>query len=242
VLYGYEPRHFAIALDDAVSVPDLSVWLQERHVMNELVKQHLLRAKERMKRQADKGRSERVFQVGDWVFLKAQPYVQLSLAPRANQKLAFKFFVPFQVFARVGAVAYKLKLPATTLVHPVFHVSQLKKMLGEHQQVTEALPDASFQWSILEKILQRRIVTREVHQVAQVLIMWSNVAATLATREDVDALKQQFPLAAVWGQPVTQEGGGDVTSAKPNPDPADGPRRSARPRKVNTRVAGPEWE
>jgi hypothetical protein len=84
VLYGYEPRHFGIALDDVVAVPDLSVWLQERHVMNELVKQHLLRAKERMKRQADKRRSERVFQVGDWVFLKAQPYVQSSLALRAN--------------------------------------------------------------------------------------------------------------------------------------------------------------
>jgi hypothetical protein len=153
VLYGYEPRHFGIVLEDAISVPDLSVWLQERPVMSELVKQHLIRAKERMKRQADKGRSERVFQVGEWVFLKAQPYVQSSLAPRANQKFSFKFFGPFQVLARIGAVAYKLKLPATTLVHPVFHVSKLKKMLGEHQQVTGALPDASLQWSIPEKIL-----------------------------------------------------------------------------------------
>jgi hypothetical protein len=26
------------------------------------------------------------------VFLKLQPYIQLSLAPRANQKLAYKYF------------------------------------------------------------------------------------------------------------------------------------------------------
>jgi hypothetical protein len=43
--------------------------------MQELIHQHLLRAQDRMKRQADKGRSERVFLVGDKVFLKLQPYV-----------------------------------------------------------------------------------------------------------------------------------------------------------------------
>jgi ribosomal protein L21E len=52
--------------------------------MQSLVKQHLARAQDRMKRQADKGRSERSFQVGDSVYLKLQPYVQSSLAPRSN--------------------------------------------------------------------------------------------------------------------------------------------------------------
>jgi hypothetical protein len=58
-----------------------------------LVQQHLARAQLRMKGQADKKRSERSFVVGDRVFLKLQPYVQSSLAPRANQKLAFQFVV-----------------------------------------------------------------------------------------------------------------------------------------------------
>jgi len=52
--------------------------------MNDLVCQHLIRAKDRMKKQSDKNRSERVFQVGDWVFLKVQPYVQSSLAARVS--------------------------------------------------------------------------------------------------------------------------------------------------------------
>ncbi|CAO2191183.1 unnamed protein product [Urochloa humidicola] len=153
VLYGYEPRHFGITSEDSIAVPELADWLQQRHVMTELVHQHLLRAKERMKRQADKKRSERVFQVGDQVFLKAQPYVQSSLAPRANQKLSFKFFGPYQVVERIGSVAYKLRLPSSSLVHPVFHVSQLKQSVGDQQQVTETLPDDSFRWSIPEKIL-----------------------------------------------------------------------------------------
>jgi len=71
VLYGYEPKHLGISADDAVSTHDLSEWLHEHQCMTELVKLHLVRAKDRMKRQADKNRFERAFQVGDWVFLKA---------------------------------------------------------------------------------------------------------------------------------------------------------------------------
>jgi ribosomal protein L21E len=48
------------------------------------MKQHLLRAQLRMKKQADKHRVERSFDVGDMVFLKLQPYVQTSLAPRSS--------------------------------------------------------------------------------------------------------------------------------------------------------------
>jgi hypothetical protein len=79
VLYGHSPHHFGIHPAAAISHQDLSGWLQERSIMQTLVMQHLHRAQERMKRQADKGRSERVFQVGDAVYLKLQPYVQSSL-------------------------------------------------------------------------------------------------------------------------------------------------------------------
>jgi hypothetical protein len=62
----------------------LEQWLQDRQVANALIKKHLHRAAAHTKFQADKGRTERVFDIGDWVFLKLQPYVQSSLAPRAN--------------------------------------------------------------------------------------------------------------------------------------------------------------
>jgi ribosomal protein L21E len=104
--------------------------MQDRSLMNELIRQHLNRAMVRMERQADKSRLERSFEVGDLVFLKLQPYIQSSLAPHSNQKLAFKFFTSFQVVQKVGQVAYKLDLPPSLAVHPVFHVSQLKKAIG----------------------------------------------------------------------------------------------------------------
>ena len=38
---------------------------------------------------------------------------------------------PFSVIKRVGKVAYKIQLPTTIKVHPIFHVSQLKPYSGD---------------------------------------------------------------------------------------------------------------
>jgi hypothetical protein len=64
-LYGHPPQHFGISATTACAVPDLDFWLQERESMTALMKQHLLRALQRMKKQADKHRIERAFAVGD---------------------------------------------------------------------------------------------------------------------------------------------------------------------------------
>jgi hypothetical protein len=52
--------------------------------MTHIIREHVLCAQMRMKRQADKCRSERFFEVGTWVYMKLQPYVQSSVMPRAN--------------------------------------------------------------------------------------------------------------------------------------------------------------
>ena len=82
-----------------------------------------------MKNQADKHRVERSFSNGDWVYVKLQPYRQRSLKPTALGKLSPKFYGPFQVLHKVGEVAYKLDLPASSLIHPVFHLFFMSHVL-----------------------------------------------------------------------------------------------------------------
>ncbi|WVZ77708.1 hypothetical protein U9M48_025546 [Paspalum notatum var. saurae] len=245
-LYGRPPRSLGLVPADLCPVPDLSQWLQEKEVMNCLLQQHLLRARLQMKRQADKHRSERKFEVGDSVFVKLQPYVQSSLAPRANQKLAFKFFGPFTVSSKVNEVAYKLALPSSSSVHPVFHVSMLKKAPPAGSQVTDVIPDldASLQFPV--RILARRVVPKGTFSVAQVLVQWSGWPSSMSTWEDRDHLLQRFPAAPAWGHAGSKEGGGDViaahgTQTESSVQTEDGPRQGIRPRKPSVRVSGSEW-
>ena len=118
--------------------------------------------------------------MGDEVFLKIQPYVQSSLAPRSCQKLAFKYFGPFRIVDRIGEVAYKLELPDTSSIHPVFHVSQLKKSIG-NRQVISSLPDSGVQFQVPEAVLQRRVVRRGDKSISQVLVKWNRMPQELST-------------------------------------------------------------
>jgi hypothetical protein len=216
--------------------------LQDRQVITELIKQHLVHAKARMKKQADQHRSERQFEIGRKVFLKLQPYVQSSLAPRANQKLSFNYFNPFEILQKVGSVAYKLLLPPSSSIHPVFHVSQLKEAILDASQVSPSLPSDIDLLRVPEKVLQRRMITRGVRQVPQVLVQWSEWPASMATWEDLEDLSRRFPQAPAWGQAEFQEGGTVSTTTTNNEEEMqDGPRRSFRPRKPNSRVTGEDW-
>lgn len=128
-----------------------------------------------MKRYADLKRTEREFKEGDWVYLRLQPYRQVSVAWRRNLKLSPRFYGPFMVLSRVGSVAYKLDLPSGSLIRPVFHISQLKFKLGRTVTpivcLTPVNPAGVVQ-SEPKEILDRR--SRRVHNRAMVelLVRW----------------------------------------------------------------------
>ena len=71
-----------------------------------------------------------LFEEGDMAYLTIRPYRQRSLANCRNEKLAPKYYGPYEVLKKIGAVAYKLKLPPYATIHPIFHVSQPRKAVG----------------------------------------------------------------------------------------------------------------
>ena len=58
---------------------------------------------------------------------------------RVSPKLSAKYYGPFEVVERIGEVAYRLNLPPSSKIHPIFHVSLLKKAVGKYK-VEEVLP------------------------------------------------------------------------------------------------------
>lgn len=212
VVYGQEPRQLGITPEHAAPTPELNQWLDERQQMQYLLRQHLVRAKQIMKDQADKRRSWREFQVGDLAFLKLQPYIQTSVARRANHKLSFKFFGPFPVIRRINDVTYELQLPATSSIFPVFHVSQLRHALIPGASASSHLPSVTDIVNSPVEILDRRW-HRDTHKVReQGLVRWRDEKATQDTWEDIKDLKRRFPRAPTWGQVGSEEQGGGVSA------------------------------
>jgi hypothetical protein len=105
-------------------------------------------AQNRMKQQADQGHYECQFAEGDQVFLQLQPYKKTSLKAKHCQKLAPKFYGPYTILKHVGQFSYQLDFPNHSKLHPIFHVSCLKKVIGAKCQIQTNLPELAKEGSI----------------------------------------------------------------------------------------------
>ncbi|GAU25035.1 hypothetical protein TSUD_155090 [Trifolium subterraneum] len=164
IVYGQPPPLHLPYLPGESSSPTVDRTLNAREDAINLMKFHLMRAQNRMKQQADLRRSDRVFDIGEFVFLKLQPYRQSSVRREAYHKLLPKYFGPFKILDKVGNVAYQLELPQHAAVHNVFHVSQLKKCYNPSstmfQPITSIWPNVVAANRYPEAILDRKMVKR----------------------------------------------------------------------------------
>ncbi|KAH0716239.1 hypothetical protein KY285_007584 [Solanum tuberosum] len=137
VLYGRDPPTVARYILGSSSSEIIEAYLVDRDEVLTLLKANLARAQNRMKGLDGKSRRELTYQMGEWVYVKLKPYRQNTVRLHQHPKLGRRYFGPFKILKRIGDVAYKIELPDDARMHPVFHISMLKRCIGKPiQQVT----------------------------------------------------------------------------------------------------------
>lgn len=173
VLYGRPPPSLVRFTEQGTAVASLEEQLIERDVVLDELKSNLTRTQQRMRAYENKHRRELELSLGDYAYVKLQPYRQHSLARRPNDKLSPRFYGPFLVLGRIGQVAYKLQLPPSAKIHNVFHISQLKKAEGPVLSVNEIPLQISAEMvmeGIPEKLLEVRQISQPAGSPPEVLI------------------------------------------------------------------------
>lgn len=155
---------------------------------------------------------------------------------RSNYKVAFRYFGPYKITRCINHVAYEVGLPPESKIHPVFHVSQLRKVLKPGMSSSTKLPIPTDEVLAPIKILDGR---------EQIQVQWPPGSDQDVSWEDQIQLQQQFPDAMAWGQAMSQAGG-DVSSSTNQGDATMDmglQSKRARPRRLvqpNRKHVGPE--
>ena len=137
------------------------------------------------------------FEVGDHVYLKVSPMRGVHRFG-VHGKLAPRYVGPYKILEWCGSVAYRVQLPdILSVVHNVFHVSQLKKCLRAPNEVVEIegfplQPDLSYIEHPLKILDEKERVTRN-KVVKFYKGQWQNHSEDEATWEQENYILEHYP-------------------------------------------------
>ncbi|GKC75344.1 ty3-gypsy retrotransposon protein [Tanacetum coccineum] len=161
-LYGRLPPSVIPYPPGSSKVAAIDELLVERDDFLRQLKTNLLAAKNCMEMKANRKRHGVGFNPGDMVLVKLQPYRQVTLAKCFSNKLAKRYYGPFEVLGRVGKVA---ELPEEEHEgHPL-----------EREEVVAKLPEEEHECHPLEQplaICDSRLVLRNGLPTRRVLVQW----------------------------------------------------------------------
>ncbi|PHT87829.1 hypothetical protein T459_09935 [Capsicum annuum] len=137
-----------------------------------LIRERLRTTQSHQKSYADVRRRDLEFEVGDLAYLKISPMKRVKRFSKMG-KLSPRYVGSYQILSRVGKVAYEIELPADLLVvHPVFHVSVLKKCIGD-STVVVSLESSAIQSSLSYKEIPVKILDHQIHRLRNKEVPWS---------------------------------------------------------------------
>ncbi|XP_069146974.1 uncharacterized protein [Solanum lycopersicum] len=111
-------------------------------------------------------------------------------------KLSPRYLGPYKILQHVGEVAYELALLADlAYIHSVFHVSMLKKCLGDQSSSLPVeglgLIDLSYKEAPVE-ILDKQVKRLRNKEVATVKVLWRNYLFEGATWESEADMRSRY--------------------------------------------------
>ena len=206
-LYGYDAPSFIDLLMGDVWVPCAGDLIQESKDIISTLRDNIARAQNQYKQYVDQKRTERSFEVGDMVYLMLQPFQKSTLKRGGSEKLKPRYYGPFRITRRIGELAYELELPADSKVYNVFHVSRLKKALGQNVVPSAILPPLDDEGKLIlvpEFILDRREKQLRRRVIREYLVKWKDLPVEDATWENETML--QHPALRLLEDKQFQEG------------------------------------
>ncbi|WMV59459.1 hypothetical protein MTR67_052844 [Solanum verrucosum] len=113
-------------------------------------------------------------------------------------KLSPRYVGPYRILKRIGKVAYELELPADlAVVYPVFHISLLKKCVGDPASIVPlesvAVKDSLSYEDVPVEILDRQVRRLRNKEIASVKVLWRSQSVEGATWEAEVAMKSKYP-------------------------------------------------
>ncbi|KAM2088514.1 hypothetical protein ACFX1T_032585 [Malus domestica] len=163
----------------------------------QVIKSNLKVAQDRQKSLADRHTTDRMYNVGDYVFLKLSPWRGVVRFGKKG-KLSPRYIGPYEITERIGEVAYRLELPPElSKVHNVFHVSMLRHYVSNPSHVIppqplEINPDLTYDEEPVT-ILDWKDKTLRNKTVSLVKVLWRNHSAEEATWETEDRMRDMYP-------------------------------------------------